>query len=298
MTFLLAHLSDPHIGPLPTIPLSKLINKRLTGTLNWHRSRAGIHNMAVFQALIDDIIAQSPDHVALTGDLVNVGYATEFPQALAATRRLGGPDAVSIIPGNHDAYVRGSLAAMEAHFAPFMGGDHPESGVTFPFLRRRGPIALIGVNTGIPTLPFMATGRIGIAQRERLGRLLDATGREGLYRVVMMHHPPLRAAARFARGLVDAGAVTALLERHGAELVVHGHNHRHSLRIIEGSAGPIPIVGVASASAVPGTPRHLAEYNLIAIEPEQRRLSLTRRGLVTRGGPIGTIAAVDFPARR
>ncbi len=295
LTFVLAHLSDPHIGPLPKIPLRKLLNKRLTGVLNWHSARATIHNMEVFAAIAADIVAHDPDHVALTGDLVNVGFEPEFPVAFAATRMLGEPDKVSIVPGNHDTYVRGSLAGMERVFRPFMLGDGQLGGAGFPYLRRRDGVALIGVNSGIPTLPFMATGRVGVEQRQHLAELLDQTRREGLFRVVMIHHPPLKAASRFGRGLTDSDAFMAVLAKHGAELVLHGHNHRYSLHVAASKTGKIPIVGVASASAIPGTPHHQAEYHLIRIDPANHHFELERRGFRHNALGISTLDHFRFP---
>jgi 3',5'-cyclic AMP phosphodiesterase CpdA len=305
LTFLIAHLSDPHIGPLPKIPFVRLLNKRLTGALNWHGSRATIHNMDSLDAILHDLMAQNPDHVALTGDLVNLGYGPEFPQALARIAPLGDPGRVSIVPGNHDAYTGGSLPEMQRVFGAFMRhdepGDEPDDTAPapegFPYLRRRGGIALIGVNSGVPTLPFMATGRVGTVQRMRLARLLDKTGREGLFRVVMIHHPPLRAAARFARGLDDAEDFTALLARHGAELVLHGHNHRHARHSLPSPTGPIPVLGVASASAVPGTPHHHAEYHLIRIDRATGGLTVSRRGFHHGGNGIETLEIFHLPPR-
>lgn len=291
MTFLIAHLSDPHIGPLPPMKLRHLMNKRMTGALNWHGARATIHNMAVFSEIIADVLAHRPDHVALTGDLVNIGFEPEFPQALAMTQALGAPDDVSIVPGNHDAYVRGSLTAMERSFAPYMAGDTHSGAVAFPYLRVRDGIAFIGVNSGVPTLPFMASGEVGAAQREALAGMLDETARQGLYRVVMIHHPPVRIASRFGRSLRDADAFTTLLARHGAELVLHGHNHRHSLHHVQGSKAVVPVLGVASASAVPGTPAHRAEYHLIRIDPAARRTEITRRGFSPESGGIHDIGS-------
>ena len=309
MTFVLAHLSDPHIGPLPPVPFRKLLNKRLTGTLNWHSSRATIHNMDVLEAIFDDILAHNPDHIALTGDLVNVGYAPEFQQALARTQRLGDGHKVSIVPGNHDAYTGESLPEMLKVFRPFMRDDASEGEATFPYLRKRSNIAFIGVNTGIPTLPFFATGALGAFQRARLAAMLDEARQEGLFRVVMIHHPPLRRAARFGRGLNDAEAVTELLAEHGAELVLHGHNHRHSLHLVEESQGAegrnagkekpgtIPVLGVASASAVPGTPRHRAEYHLIRIDTKTGAMDITRRGFREHGLEIENIDLLTFPPK-
>lgn len=278
MSFLLAHLSDPHIGPLPHLPLRALAGKRLTGVVNWHRARATIHSMSVLDAIIADIAMHKPDHVALTGDLVNVGYPPEFPVAAARLAPLGAPEDVSIIPGNHDAYVRGSLEAMGQVFAPFMRGDDGRR--HFPYLRVRQNIALIGVNTGVPTAPFFATGTMGRKQGEELAQLLRETRERGLFRVVMIHHPPLLRGVKFGRGLTDAKLFARILREHGAELVLHGHNHRFSLNHMAGPAGSIPVLGVGSASAVPGTPHHLAEYNLIRLTPgSDQPIRIERRGI-------------------
>jgi 3',5'-cyclic AMP phosphodiesterase CpdA len=234
--------------------------------------------MGVLDAIVADIAMHKPDHVALTGDLVNVGYPLEFPVAAARLAPLGMPEDVSIIPGNHDAYVRGSLEAMSQVFAPFMCGDDGQE--RFPYLRVRQKIALIGVNTGIPTVPFFATGTMGRAQGAELAQLLRETGERGLFRVVMIHHPPLRRGVKFGRGLTDAKSFERILHENGAELVLHGHNHRFSLNHTPGPAGSIPVLGVGSASAVPGTAQHLAEYHLIRITPGGTHpLRIERRGI-------------------
>ena len=257
------------------MPWRQLLNKRLTGALNWHSARSGIHNMEVLDKIIADIKSQNVDHIALTGDLVNIGYDPEFPIALTRIAPLGKPDDVSIIPGNHDAYIKGSLDAMAAYFAPYMQDDDGQTG--FPYLRIRGNVALIGVNTGVPTLPFFATGRVGHRQAQDLDSLLTNLKSKGLFRIVMIHHPPLSGSARFGRGLRDAAAFEAVMLHAGAELVLHGHNHVFSARMTPGPNGMIPVLGAGSASAVPGTPHHRAEYTLISIDDESHALAFSRR---------------------
>ncbi|MBM3607027.1 MAG: metallophosphoesterase, partial [Alphaproteobacteria bacterium] len=72
MSFVLAHLSDAHIGPLPKPRLRELLGKRLTGYINWQR-RNSIHNMDVLGGIIADIHRHAPDHIAMTGDIMNIG---------------------------------------------------------------------------------------------------------------------------------------------------------------------------------------------------------------------------------
>ncbi len=266
MTFRLAHLSDAHIGPLPRPRAHELLGKRLTGYLNWRR-RSRIHNMEVLAHIVADMRAQAPDHVAMTGDILNIGLPAEFPLASAWLETLGDAHDVSFVPGNHDAYVRSSLAHLETTFTPWTRADVHDP-QTYPYLRVRGGVALIGVCSGVPTAPLLASGKLGPAQRDRLEIALAETGARGLMRVVMIHHPPNRKGATPGRGLSDAGRFEALIAAHGAELIIHGHNHRHSIAHIAGPKGPVPVVGVASASAVPGTQRHRAAWHMYEIARE------------------------------
>jgi 3',5'-cyclic AMP phosphodiesterase CpdA len=263
VTFLLAHLSDAHIGPLPTPRTRDLLGKRLTGYLNWRR-RSRIHNMDVLARIVADIHAQTPDHIAMTGDILNIGLPAEFPVARAWLETLGSSQDVSFVPGNHDAYVRSSLVHLDQTFAPWTQGD--ETALTlYPYVRVRGDVALIGVNSGVPTAPLLASGKLGSGQSDRLEIALAETAARGLMRVVMIHHPPHKKGATPGRGLSDARHFEMLIAKHGAELIIHGHNHRHSLAHIAGPNGPVPIVGVASASAVPGTERHRAAWQMYEI---------------------------------
>src|SRR6516162_2669581 len=75
--------------------------------------------------------------------------------------------------------------------------------------------------------------------------------REGLFRVVMIHHPPTSRAARYLKRLVDGAALRAVLASHGAELVIHGHDHVHSLVYFAGPQRRVPVLGVPSASQTP-----------------------------------------------
>ena len=283
MSYLLAHLSDAHIGPLPRPRTRDLLGKRITGFVNW-RKRGRLHDMAVLAAVVADLHAQAPDHVAMTGDILNLGLPSEFPFARAWLETLGTVDDVSFVPGNHDAYVRSSLPHLAATFAPWVTEIGTVDGMpfAFPYLRRRGPLALIGLTSAIPTAPLLASGSLGPAQREGLARLLDETAAAGLVRVVMIHHPPHLTGAKRGRGLRDAAAFEAVIARHGADLVIHGHNHRTSVAHLQGPGGPVPVVGVPSCSAIPGSHGHLAAYHLYRFAPRSGGgfgVAAERRGL-------------------
>jgi 3',5'-cyclic AMP phosphodiesterase CpdA len=266
--FVLAHLSDPHLPPLPVLSLREFTGKRALGYLNWRRNRAAIHRRDVLDTLVADIQARHPDHIAVTGDLVNLALEAEFAPARAWLQSVGTPDHVTLVPGNHDAYVRATQHHFAESFADFMRGDAGVAGnaVSVPFLRRRGPLALIGISTAVPTAPLMATGRLGPAQLAALDRMLTELSAEQAFRVLLVHHP-LRSNARHKR-LTDSAALLALLKRHGVELILHGHDHVHSTMWFDGPRGRIPAIGVPSASSIAHGRYPAAAYNLFSIKRE------------------------------
>jgi 3',5'-cyclic AMP phosphodiesterase CpdA len=200
-------------------------------------------------------------------------------------RQLGGPDGITVIPGNHDVYVATTWGEGLGLWATYMAGDDKPPATdfqVFPTLRRRGPVALVGLNSGVPKPPFFATGTLGEAQIAVAS--LAELGREGLCRVVLIHHPPLTTEKHFKR-LTDAAAFQAMIRRVGCELVLHGHNHRSEVARIDGPVGPVPVIGVTSASAAPGSKYGRARYHLIHVEREPTgwRLGVDIRALRADG---------------
>ncbi|MDT3683950.1 MAG: metallophosphoesterase [Pseudorhodoplanes sp.] len=289
--YVLAHLSDPHLAPMPQPQLPELLSKRAIGFLNWRRNRHKVHRIDVLARILHDLQDQMPDHIALTGDLVNIALPAEFSVARVFLDHLGKPEDVSFVPGNHDFYVRQAAQYFGAHWGEFMRGDRGAPG-EFPYLRRRGPLALIGVSSAIPTLPFMATGEVGPEQLEALSELLLTLQREKLFRVVMIHHPPESKPNHRFKRLIDADAFRAVLKKRGADLVLHGHDHVHSVVMLEGPRGRIPAVGVPSASCFGGE-SDPAAYNLYRIEQAKdgwRCEAITRGFRVNAEGPVVELA--------
>jgi 3',5'-cyclic AMP phosphodiesterase CpdA len=284
MAFTLAHLSDPHLAPLPAPHWSELISKRVTGYLNWQRKRRFVHDAGVLEKIVADLKAQKPDHIAVTGDLANIALPDEFVRGRDWLESLGSAANISLVPGNHDAYVREGMTYAGRQWGAYMCGDDGKAG--FPYLRRRGPLALIGLSTAVPTAWGLATGWLGGAQLAALAQMLDALKRERLFRVVLIHRPPVSQARRY-KLLLDADVLKRVIAEHGAELLLHGHDHLAMLNWLDGPGGArVPAVGVPSASAAPGTAKNAAAYNLYAIDgaPGAWRCAMIARGIDAAGG--------------
>jgi 3',5'-cyclic AMP phosphodiesterase CpdA len=278
--FTLAHLSDPHLPPLPIPRLRELAGKRALGYLHWTRKRHKYHRRDVLDALVSDLQAQAPDHIAVTGDLVNLALEAEFAPALTWLESVGAPDRVTAIPGNHDAYVRATQRRFAEVWRPYLDSDDRSAdAIAFPSLRRRGPLALISLSSAVPTPPLMATGWLGRPQLDALECLLTQLSAEQAFRVLLIHHP-LRSDAR-AKRLTDSFELRALLLRHGVELILHGHDHVHSTIWVDGPNGAIPAIGVPSASALAHGRYPAAAYNLFSIAREDKawRCEQTVRGM-------------------
>jgi 3',5'-cyclic AMP phosphodiesterase CpdA len=288
----IAHLTDVHLGPIAGFSPRYWNVKRLLGYANWLRNRRDAYRMDVLDRIVADLEAQGPDHIAVTGDLVNIGLPQEHINALAWIESLGSPGDVTVIPGNHDIYSRlrddrgtGRWSAYMASCA--QGAAHAAAGEAFPFVRMLGPVALIGVNSAVPTPPLVASGRLGEEQLARLGAVLERLGQADVFRLLLIHHPPMPGQAKRFRGLEDAAGLEAVLSRHGAELVLHGHNHRNMLAWCATGARALPVVGAPSAALGrhhKGEP--LARYNLYRIAGPPWEIELVGRGLAEAGGEI------------
>src|SRR5215217_3358541 len=101
-----AHLSDLHLPVAERPPrLRDLLSKRLFSYLSWRRSRRRIHRPEVLARLMQDVRAAGPEHLIVTGDLVNLALPDEFERAREWLQGQGDGTRVTVAPGNHDALV-------------------------------------------------------------------------------------------------------------------------------------------------------------------------------------------------
>jgi 3',5'-cyclic AMP phosphodiesterase CpdA len=274
VSFSLAHFSDAHL-PNTSIGdvFSNFSGKRLIGGASWFLRRRKNHLFVVANAIRDDILKNNPDHIAYTGDVVNIAAQNEFPAAAAWLKKFGPADKLTFVPGNHDAYVSVPRDKSLAHFEPWMQSDRQDNGASqiFPILRLRRTIALIGLSSSQPQSYTRAAGTLGPEQRRDLGHMLSRLGQQGFYRVVLIHHPPLPALAPDRKALTDAEELKTVLENAGCELVLHGHNHISMLNWVQTKAGPAPVVGVPSASFNGTSTHEAAGWNLFHIRRHQGR---------------------------
>ncbi len=263
----IAHVSDLHLTPVP-FPLGEGLKPAL-GWINWAR-KPGAHDGAIAARTIAALRAARPDHVALTGDLIELGLPSEYAAAGAVLGEFGDPADVSWAPGNHDVYTRRAEARLRAVLPAWLATPAGEGDLRacFPRLALAGRAAIVTLCSGTPTWLFSAEGELGAAQLVRLDALLAGLDRRAHLPVLAIHHPPHAPGLSRLKRLRDGAALMALLARHGCPLVLHGHLHRACDTVWTGATGTITLAGAPSASAAGKHGDDPAGFSLIHVAPD------------------------------
>jgi 3',5'-cyclic AMP phosphodiesterase CpdA len=262
MSLRILHTSDIHLLDLSGVSPWRYLNKRITGRVNLALKRRRSHDPRLFLRMMELVPSLGVDRVVVTGDLTNLALESEF-ELVQRTLRAA-PVPATVIPGNHDTYTRGSVRAgrFESFLLEFMEGERVGR-AAYPFVQRHGELAIIGVSTAIASLPLYAVGQVGADQLVRLGKILQATRAEGLRRVVLIHHPVVDGVAGARHDLLDRSAFAQVIAEHGAELVLHGHEHVTIDTALPGPGGQaVPIHGISSGTSVSEKPGREACFSV------------------------------------
>ena len=265
-----AHFSDLHLLDLTGAVPGRLFNKRFTGWVNLRLHREHKHKPEPVRLGAQSLRGLGIDHVVVTGDVSNLALEREFDLARELFEHDMGlsPDQISVVPGNHDAYTRGAVRSRRflQWFQPYTSSDLDVGGdQQFPFVRLRGPIALIGLSTAVARPPLVAAGELGKRQLERLARVLEHPEVRKRTPVFLQHHPPLgpdKLVDFVLKGLWDAKAELAVLDELPHGVVLHGHNHERTWREHRTRGGSLDVLGATSASLLHDHERRVAGFNV------------------------------------
>jgi 3',5'-cyclic AMP phosphodiesterase CpdA len=274
----IAHISDLHLLGSAEIPPRRLIGKRFTGWANIRLRRGAVHKQRAAESVARAIREREVDHVVVTGDVTNLALESEFEQVRHFIEHDIGlpPDRVSVVPGNHDAYTRGSHKSrrFQCYLGEYITSDLPgASGVPeidrFPYVRLRGPVAIIGLSTALPRPPLIASGELGKPQRMALRALLAHESVRDRLPILLQHHPwhrPSKAMDAFTKGLADAEEEREVLDTLPRALLLHGHLHERIHRVIPTTRGRIEAFGATSASLLDEREHHMCGFNVYEVE--------------------------------
>lgn len=197
--FRIVHFSDIHAGLMDFHP-GYLFDKRFFGRLNQFSTRQRRLNLQNISALAALYPALQPDFTVCTGDLTSIGSQAEFCHArecLKPILELAGKDFL-LVPGNHDAYVKSNLPALEEHCREL---NHGAGGpADMPWVIQRGGVEIIAVNGARPCHIWQSTGELTHSAWDKLDYILRRSAPEGAphppLRVVVCHFPLIDHKAR------------------------------------------------------------------------------------------------------
>lgn len=247
----IGQLTDIHVAAFADLRLRDAFNKRATGWVNYTRKRKAEYGREVVEACVASLVEARPDLVVVSGDLSNLGLRSEWVAARSLLQPLSDAGLrYTVIPGNHDTYLpEATRGGFEAVFDEALVAD-ARGASTYPYVVRVGATSVLHVNSGIPTPPMLAFGRVGAPQLDAL-RTLGMTERAaGQTLVVAIHHHPTRAPHKpreWPRGLRDAAPFREICRALNVALVLHGHNHVFHARRMRGAE--THIVGCASSTS-------------------------------------------------
>ena len=271
------HLSSPEIdNPL------KLFNKRILGYLSWLRRRRRVHQRQVLDFATDKILQLNVDHQVITGDLLHIGLKNEFEQCANWLSRFN-PKDLTIIPGNHDLYVKEKWNQSFKYWEDYMEGDEkPDwNEITgddaceklnhlYPTVRIRSSIAFICISSIFEAPWFRATGFISHKQLEDLDSLLNDPTLKNFCKVLLVHHPVTLTNTKLRKCLINHKELTNLLFESPVNLILHGHEHKTSIEYLDtNSTMKIPVVGIASSSSTSQTKNCYAEFALYDVSESE-----------------------------
>jgi 3',5'-cyclic AMP phosphodiesterase CpdA len=306
----IAHVSDLHLIALRGAVPFRMLNKRITGYANLVFNRSHALKEETARKVLSRVRDEKPDHVIVTGDIANLALEAEFHLARSVLDDVLGlhPSSVTIVPGNHDLYTRGSgrAARFATFLRPYLLSDMPDltsshPGGPFPVVKLRGPAAIIGLATAVPRPPLVSSGWLGPAQLAALDRILDSPEVRSRTPVVALHHPlfnpPSRLKARL-EGLDDSADLVSRLSRLARGLVVHGHLHRRVWRTMLTATGQLEVVGATSASLSHASPERTAGFNLYEIDSDGAVAGITASILDSKSGEFHEASFARTTPRR
>lgn len=189
-------------------------------------------------AVVQSVRQQGADHLVLTGDLANLGAASEFREVMHVLRAFGFEEHnLTVVPGNHDVLnVRGA-GEFEKHVC-----SRP-----YPLLNTLGEqLAIVAVDSTAKAadldwrdvLTINSRGLISVAALEAADKLLAAAP-AGAFKILCCHHhlvdlPPDgyvdgwsgRLDPRLTGKAENADALLDIACARGVGLILFGHRHQ------------------------------------------------------------------------
>lgn len=230
----IAHLSDVHLLD-PASPRATARYRLATKLVSLGRAMDPRLRARKLTRALQAARVSGADHVVVSGDLTEVGEASEFEmfaQVLAEAEL--DPDRVTLVPGNHDAYTsaKGWSKALEGPLRPYAASSATHAGKVVD----RGAVAFLPIDSTCFQSIARAGGEFTRDAARAVERRLADPALRGRTVVLVLHHSPFvqhkNAVMQWIDGLRGCSLMLELLRRHPGVQVLHGHLHQVVDRVV------------------------------------------------------------------
>ena len=239
--FRILHFSDIHTG-LTDFQWGYLFDKRLFGRMNQFLTRQRRLHLDNLRRLAELQRSLEVDFTVCTGDLTSIGSDVEFRHAKDLLRPVleYAGDHFLFVPGNHDAYVKGSAGHLADAFRDLNHGLELQD---LPAVVDAGPVEFVLLNPARPCHVWLSTGELSEAAWRKLDYILSSRPPEGKVRVLLTHFPPIDHHNRplsWRTRLLRHERLLEYAERHVFDALLAGHVH-HPFLFNLAPGGPVAL---------------------------------------------------------
>lgn len=249
--------------------------------------------------LLEDIKKRNCNHIVVTGDIGDNPKPEDliYAREIFSQYDLMQPEALSLVPGNHDIYGSAppgemcfmfpkicseiNIDEMEDQFVEIFKDTFDEK-PSFPNVKIVDNIALIGINSliewSIEMNPEGSNGGMEENKLEKLDKLLKNKELNDKFKIVLIHHhfskpedvAHLPGHSLWLKGISykmdfhHPGKFLKILKKRNVNLVLHGHTHYTGVYVKKG----ITFVN-SSACSIPINDEGLRKYNIISVPAKE-----------------------------
>jgi len=206
----------------------------------------GAASAQAVSALVNDLEAQQPDIIVITGDLTQAGRRREFEAGRDFLNALSANKL--IVPGNHDLPV---INLWSRFITPYNRFERYMSGMINPIFNNAG-VTIVGLNTARRAALDInwSYGRLSRSQILRATENLE-NAPMGNVKIIAAHHPFVLGPGRAGSRTVGRGAeALSGFAASGLDIALTGHVHHSSAEIFEVDARKIVMIQAGTATSI------------------------------------------------
>lgn len=267
MSYTIIHISDLHLYAYPKT-WGEWTSKRFLGAMNLWVRRARQYPLKRFKALVQHIQQTQWNHLVISGDLTSLGLEREFYQARSILDPLlSSKKRVSIIPGNHDRYVK--EACDPDLFSMYFGEWFSTDEIKTEQINNKWH--LISWDSTHPNDWLTAAGTVRHKTFLATEEYIKAQSPDAKF-IIMNHYPiwfPKNYHFHARHELYNLYQTYHwVLRQPAVSLYLHGHVHHNWTHKINRNGNPLYIVNSASSTRK-ATASGPSSFHKIILQPEE-----------------------------